>query len=308
MQIPVSGTLGLTTTPYQNIGEMENKGLELQISYREEVGGLRFNVNLAAAHIKNEITGLGGQEQILLDTYEDNIMWRLGESMNSFYGFAHEGIYQSDDEINAHLTFVDSDGSPVNPYVGLVPVPGDIKYTDQNGDRLITEDDKVIMGKPFPDWTFSSTINLEFKNFDLGLFFQGVYGINVLNQFMVTVPFHGGAAGTGAWYRDGWTPENPSKTIQRVNCDNTRFEIVSDYYLEDASYIRLKNIEIGYTVPKSITSKLELSNVRIFANVQNAFTATKLRYGFDPEKPAGITSTLQYPQTRIVSAGINLKF
>ncbi len=203
---------------------------------------------------------------------------------------------------------MDENGVSINPYVGLVPEPGDIKYTDQNGDKVIDTKDKTLLGKPFPDWTFSSTFNFEWKNFDFSLFFQGVYGINSLNQFMVTAPFHGGAAATGAWYRNGWTKEKPSKTIQRVNSDPTRFEIVSDYYLEDGSYIRLKNIEVGYSVPKSILSKLNLSNLRIFANIQNAFTLTKMRYGFDPEKPATTTTTLQYPQTRIISTGINLKF
>ena len=304
MQIPVSGTLGLTTLPYQNVAEMQNRGLELQLSYNGKFRGLKINANLAAAHTKNEITDLAGQEEIIFR----NLIWKEGEAYNSFYGFATEGIYQSQTEIESHLKFKDENGVDINPYAGLIPEPGDIKFTDQNGDGIINEDDKTILGKPFPDWTFSTTLNLEWKNFDLSMFFQGVAGVNSLNQFMVTAPFHGGGAGTGAWYRDGWTDENPSETIQRVNSDPTRFEIVSDYYLEDASYIRLKNIELGYSLPKSVLSKLGISSVRVFANIQNALTWTKMRYGFDPEKPSTITTTLQYPQTRIVSTGINLKF
>ncbi len=304
MQIPVSSTLGITTTPYQNAGAMKNKGFEIQLNYSGNIRAVNINANLAAAHTKNEITSLAGQGEII----SGNLIWREGEPYNSFYGYATEGIYQSQEEIYAHLTTVDSDGNDINPYAGLIAEPGDIKFTDQNGDKIINEEDKIIIGKPFPDWTFSSTLNFGWKNFDLSLFFQGVYGINSLNQGMVTAPFHGGGAATGEWYRDGWTEEKPSKTIQRVNTDATRFDIVSDYYLEDGSYVRLKNIEFGYSIPKYILSKLNISNLRIFANIQNAFTLTKMRYGFDPEKPATTTNTLQYPQTRIFSAGINLKF
>jgi len=304
MQIPISSTLGLTTIPYQNLGAMENKGYEIQLSYTGKINAVKINANLAAARTKNKITSLAGQKEIIFG----NLIWREGQPYNSFYGYATEGIYQSQAEINAQLKFKDAAGVSINPYVGLTPVPGDIRFKDQNGDGIINSADKVLLGKPFPDWTFSSTINAEWNNFDVSLFLQGCYGMNSLNQFMVTAPFHGGGAATGAWYRDAWTPEHPSKTIQRVSSDASRFEIVSDYYLEDNSYIRIKNIELGYTVPESITSKIKIAKIRVFADVQNAFTSTKMRYGFDPEKPASTTTTLQYPQTRIISAGINIKF
>lgn len=307
MQIPVSGTLGLTTTPYQNAAEMKNKGVEIQLSYSTHIKDVKVTANVSAAHIKNEITDLSGQDPIIMG----RLIWKEGEAYNSYYGLKTEGIYQSQEEINKHLKFVDGNNDGLNdlkPYSGLIAYPGDIKYTDLNGDGVINLNDRTLIGKPFPDWTFGTNLSFEWRNFDMSLFFQGVCGVNSLNQHMVTVPFHGGAAGTGAWYRDGWTEKKPSKTIQRVHSDPTRFELVSDYYLEDASYIRLKNLEIGYTVPASILDELGIQNLRVFANIQNAFTLTKMRYGFDPEKPSTVTSTLQYPQTRIISAGINLKF
>lgn len=309
MQIPVSGTLGLSTTPYQNAAEMKNTGFELQLGYTARIKEVKLTANLTASHVKNEITNLSKQSPIILG----RLIWKEGEAYNSYYGLETEGIYQSEAEIKSHLKFVDEnkDGvNDINPYAGLVAYPGDIRYKDRNKDGLITLDDRdrTIIGKPFPDLTFGANLNLEWRNFDMSLFFQGVTGVNSLNQHMVTAPFHGGEAGTGAWYRDGWTEQKPSKTIQRVNSDPTRFEIVSDYYMEDASYIRLKNLELGYSIPKSVLEDVGITSLRIFANVQNAFTLTKMRYGFDPEKPSTTTSTLQYPQTRIVSAGINLKF
>ncbi|CAL1519685.1 TonB-dependent receptor [Chitinophaga sp. MM2321] len=320
MQIPVSSTLGLTTTPYQNVGKMRNKGIEMNVKYTGSLGPVGLNVNVMASHVQNRVSDLAGRNPII----NGDLIWKEGYPYNSFYGFQTEGIYQSQEEINNHLIVKNKDGDQVNAYAGLIPVPGDIRFKDQitedtNGDGIpdsrdgvINEDDKVIMGKSYPDWTFSSTFAFDWKGFDISLFFQGVYGINSLNQGMVTAPFHGGEANTGAWYKDGWTAEHPSKTIQRVYSDPSRFSIVSGYYLEDASYLRLKNVEVGYTLSDQWIRKIGLnpgnSRLRVYANIQNAITWTRMRFGFDPEKPAGIVNTLQYPQTRIYSMGVNVKF
>ncbi len=315
MQIPVSSTLGVTTLPYQNVGEMKNRGMEYKLNYQTNFREVKFNATVTASKTKNKITDLAGQDPII----HGNLIWKEGEAYNSFYGLQTEGIYQSQEEIDDHLIFTDNDGTPINPYVGLKPVPGDIRFQDQltidlNGDGImdardgvINDDDKVLLGKPYPDWIFSTNLGFEWKNFDFTIFLQGVYGVESLNQGMVTSPFHGGAANTGAWYRDAWRPDNPSKTIQRLSSDPTRFEIVSAYYLEDASYIRAKNIELGYTFPKHLINRLGISGIRIYASMQNAFTLTNMRFGFDPEKPGTTTNTLQYPQVRISSIGVNIK-
>ena len=303
MQIPVSSTLGLSSIPYQNVGAMQNQGIEIQIGYSAKIKDIKFKANVTLNHTTNKITSLHGQDQIIFG----NTIWKVGQPYNSFYGYQTEGIYQSQEEINKQLVFTDNTGQSINPYAGLTPYPGDIRFKDQNGDHIIDSKDKVLIGKPFPDWTFSSAFDFDWRGFDLSLFLVGVSGVNSLNQFTITSPFYAGGA-TGVWYRDGWTSKNHSNTIQRVSSDPQRFGIVSDYYLENASYIRLKNIEIGYTIPNSDLLKLNIKNLRLFANVQNAFTLTKMRFGFDPEKPSSTTSTLQYPQTRIYSAGISLKF
>ena len=315
MQVPVSSTLGVTSLPYQNVGEMKNRGMEYKLNYQTNFKQAKFNATVTASKTKNKITDLAGQDPII----HGNLIWKEGEAYNSFYGLQTEGIYQSQEEIDNHLIFTDDDGTSINPYVGLKPVPGDIRFQDQltidlNGDGImdardgvINDDDKVLLGKPFPDWIFSANLGFDWKNIDFTIFLQGVYGVESLNQGMVTSPFHGGGANTGAWYRDAWRPDKPSKTIQRLSSDPTRFEIVSAYYLEDASYIRAKNIELGYTLPKHIIDRLSISGIRIYASIQNAFTLTKMRFGFDPEKPGTTTNTLQYPQVRISTIGVNIK-
>lgn len=315
MQVPVSATLGMSTVPYQNSGKMQNKGLELMLRYNEQIGQVHASINGSVSYVKNKIKSLAGKDEIVYKT----TIWRVGEPFNSFYGLQTEGIYQSQNEINNHLIF-NQNGTSVNPYMGMTPLPGDIRFKDQltvdtNGDGkpdardgIINGSDKTILGQSFPNWTFSTTLTAEWKGFDIALFFQGVAGIRSLNQGMITFPFHGGEANTGAWYKNSWRPDSPSKTIQRLCSDPGRWEITSQYYLEDASYLRLKNLDLGYTLPKSISNHLGAGSViRFYVSLQNLFTITNMRYGFDPEKPAATTNTLQYPQTKIYSLGVNIK-
>lgn len=299
MQLPLSSTLGLSTLPFQNAAAMENKGLEVLINYKGQIKDVKINANITASHTTNKITDLAGQDPIIFG----DLIWKEGEAFNSFFAYKTEGLYQSQADIDSHLSSTSG-----NAYAGLVAQPGDIKFTDINEDGVINADDKTLIGKPYPDWIYSANLGFEWKSFDLNLFFQGVSGVNSLNQGMVTAPFHGGSAGTGEWYRNAWTPENPNTNVQRLYSEPNRFDIVSDYYLEDASYLRLKNITVGYKIPKKILDVLSLSHARVYGNIQNAFTWTKMRYGFDPEKPSTTTNTLQHPQSRIYSIGLNLNF
>lgn len=317
MQVPVSSTLGMTTVPYQNAGKMRNKGIELILRYNDRFGDIGTHFSMSAAHIKNEVKNLAGKEELIMG----NNIWRVGQPFNSYYGLQTEGIYQNQGEINNHLIFSNQNTS-VNPYMGMTPVPGDIRFKDQinmdtNGDGVldsrdgvINTNDKVVLGQSFPKWTFSANLGFDWKGVDVSIFLQGVAGIKALNQGIITVPFHGGEANTGAWYKDRWTPENPSQTVQRLFSDPNRSEIVSSYYLEDASYLRCKSLDIGYTLPRSVLQNIFNANssVRFYVSMQNLFTITRMRYGFDPEKPSSTTNTLQYPQSKIYSFGVNLKF
>lgn len=317
MQVPVSGTLGMSTVPYQNAGKMQNRGLEMTVRYNDRFGKVGTHFSASATRVYNKVQDLAGKDELIMSDH----IWRVNEPFNSLYGLQTEGIYQSEEEIKNHLIF-SKNGTALNPYMGMKPEPGDIRFVDQltidtNGDGIpdtrdgvINEDDKVIIGNTFPKWTFSATLGFEWNGFDASIFLQGVAGMKALNQGIITVPFFGGESNTGAWYKDRWTPERPSQTVQRLYSEPGRSEIVSEYYLEDASYIRCKSLDLGYTVPKKVLKKVfkNTPSIRVYVSLQNLFTITDMRYGFDPEKPSHLTNTLQYPQAKTYSFGVNMKF
>lgn len=317
MQVPVSGTLGMSTVPYQNAGKMQNRGLEMTVRYNDRFGKVGTHFSASATRVYNKVQDLAGKDELIMSDH----IWRVNEPFNSLYGLQTEGIYQSEEEIKNHLIF-SKNGTALNPYMGMKPEPGDIRFVDQltidtNGDGIpdtrdgvINEDDKVIIGNTFPKWTFSATLGFEWNGFDASIFLQGVAGMKALNQGIITVPFFGGESNTGAWYKDRWTPERPSQTVQRLYSEPGRSEVVSEYYLEDASYIRCKSLDLGYTVPKKVLKKVfkNTPSIRVYVSLQNLFTITDMRYGFDPEKPSHLTNTLQYPQAKTYSFGVNMKF
>jgi hypothetical protein len=271
---------------------MKNTGWELGLGYHDTYfEDLRLDVIVNLSHFNNEVLDLSGLGPI----YGDYTVLREGDPYYSFYGYEVEGIFQTTDEIAAA------------PSQSELPKPGDIRFKDQDGDGKITLDkDRVIIGKQVPDLLYSFTINLAYKGFDFSTFFQGVSGISAYSSLELVSPFFNGASG-GKWLLDRWTPENPSTTEQRVYLDSKRQGIASEYYLEDASYFRLKNIELGYSLPKTILSKAGIKGLRAYLSIQNAFTITDYR-GFDPEKSAGNTRTDAFPQVRISTLGLSLSF
>ena len=238
-----------------------------------------------------------------------------GYAINSFYGYVQDGIYQISD-----FTW-QNNSDPSIPYAdrqyklkdGVVrvtdfnPVPGDIKYKDLDSDGLVDQThDRKVIGKQFPDLTYAWSLNLSWKNFDFGMFWQGVQGINGYTYYEIATCFSG-FANLGRWWLDRWTPENPSNTYPRVTTDGTRNNIHSTFYMENASYLRLKNIELGYTFDKKLLPWLGGCQVRLYGNIQNLFTITNYK-GFDPEQETSQTRAEAYPQTRVYTVGLNVKF
>jgi len=166
--------------------------------------------------------------------------------------------------------------------------------------------DRKVIGKQFPDLCYSLNINLEWKGFDFGMFFQGVQGIEGYSYYEIACPFSG-TANLGSWWLDRWTPTNPSNTMPRVTLDEYRTNVHSSFYMEDASYLRLKNIELGYTINPTIMSKIGFNSIRVYGNIQNAFTITKFK-GFDPEQTKDQTRAESYPQVRVMTVGVNVNF
>ena len=289
------------SAPYVNAGEVQNKGIEASLTYRKTFSnGLKFRTTLNASHIVNKITKMNAPEQL-----NSPKAIKVGAAINSFYGYEMDGIYQISD--------FDYSGGVYTLKPGVVSVsnynaqPGDIKFKDLNGDGVVDNNhDRAIIGKQFPDLTYSLNLNLEWKGFDLGAFFQGVQGIQGYFYYEIACPFSG-VANLGSWWKDRWTPTNPSNTMPRVTLDEYRTNVHSSFYMENASYLRLKNIELGYTINPKIISKIGISSIRVYGNIQNAFTITKFK-GFDPEQTTDQTRAEAFPQVRVMTMGINVNF
>ncbi|MCW3804746.1 TonB-dependent receptor [Plebeiibacterium marinum] len=289
------------SAPYVNAGEVQNKGFEASLTYRKTFSnGLKLRTTLNASHIVNKITKMNAPEQL-----NSPKAIKVGYAINSFYGYEMDGIYQvSDFDYDGTTYTLKPDVVSVTNYVAQ---PGDIKFKDLNGDNVVdANNDRKVIGKQFPDLTYSMNINLEWKNFDLGMFFQGVQGIEGYLYYEIASPFSG-VANMGTWWKDRWTPDRPSNTLPRLTLDEYRTNIHSSFYMEDASYLRLKNLELGYTLSPGIISKIGLSSVRVYGNIQNVFTITDFK-GFDPEQTVDQTRAEAFPQVRVMTMGINVNF
>ena len=312
MQTPIPLTMGNLSAPYVNAGKVSNKGIEALIGYRKNFeNGLKLRTSLNLSHIVNKITDLNGASPIISEPKAQ----MEGYAINAFYGYEMDGLYQisdftwqnnSDPNIpHEQRNYVLKDG--VVSVANYTAQPGDIKYKDLNGDGKVTmEDDRTIIGKQFPDLTYAWQLNLEWKNFDFSMFWQGVQGINGYTYFEIACPFSG-FANMGDWWLDRWTPDNPGAKYPRLTLDGTRNNIHSTFYMENASYLRLKNIELGYTFDKKLLPFMRNCSVRLYGNIQNAFTITNYK-GFDPEMEVGETRAQAYPQVRIYTIGLNVNF
>ncbi|TKT88859.1 TonB-dependent receptor [Dyadobacter frigoris] len=298
MPIPLTLALG---NPYVNAGEVQNKGIEAALSYKKTFSnGLKFSSTVVMTHIVNRITKLDVPEEL---TSPKAI--KVGSAINSFYGYQMDGIYQlSDfDQVDGKYTLKPGVVSVAN----FTAQPGDTKYKDLNGDGVVDmNNDRKVIGKQFPDLGYSLKLNFEWKGFDLGIFLQGVQGIQGYTYYEIATPFSG-FANVGNWWKDRWTPENPSNKYPRLTLDGVRSNIHSSFYMENAAYLRLKNVEVGYSLNPKLLSRAGLGSVRVYGNIQNAFTLTKFK-GFDPEQTTDQTRAQAFPQVRVLTMGISVNF
>ena len=307
-QVPLTMALN---PPYVNAGEVQNKGFEAALTYRKTFSnGLKLRTTLNASHIVNKILKMDVPEQL-----NSPKAIKEGAAINSFYGYKMDGIYQISDftwQNNSDPSIDHADREytlkpDVVSVTNYIAQPGDIKFKDIDGDGVVDpNNDRTIIGKQFPDLTYSLNLNLEWKQFDLGAFFQGVQGIEGYLYYEIASPFSG-TANLGSWWKNRWTPENPSNTMPRLTLDEYRTNVHSSFYMQDASYLRLKNIELGYTISPRIVSRIGLSSVRVYGNIQNVFTITKFK-GFDPEQTVDQTRAEAFPQVRVMTMGLNVNF
>ncbi|QTD38474.1 TonB-dependent receptor [Polaribacter batillariae] len=299
-----SGVSGQTTF---NAASMQNKGWEASLNYRHKIGEFGFSIGGNITNVKNEILTINPDLADNADRIEidraDNIWWIRGEPINVIYGHQFAGVFQSQEEI---------DNGPDHSFIGN-PAPGDIKYTDQNGDGVIDLDDRVVLGNRNPEWYYGVNLNLDYKGFELSALLQGT-GNAYANLSRETGPFP--FAGLRSYWLDAWTPENPNNKIPRVWVDRRGYNGNSiersgkynSFWMKNIKYARLKNIQIAYNFPEETLEKTFLTGARIYVNGQNLFTFTSLK-DFDPERNTlqnHATSTL--PQSKVVTIGVNLTF
>ncbi|AYL94919.1 SusC/RagA family TonB-linked outer membrane protein [Mucilaginibacter celer] len=307
-QPPVAAVFGVSNPPFVNGGKIQNKGIELSVKYQGNLGELHYNFIANGSYIKNKIDDvLPGQQTILTGpTVRDNLVpvWlKQGYSLYSFFGYKTAGLFQSQDEVN---NYKDAAGALIQPNAK----PGDIKFQDLNGDGKITEADKTYLGTPFPKVSYGFTANFSYGPFDLSVFLQGVAG----NKLFNAVKYTGLNASIQNYNlladaKNAWSPTHTNTNIPRLSASdaNGNFGNVSDFYVENGSYMRIKNVTLGYSLPKTLMTKIGVRSARLFANAQNLATFTKYK-GLDPEvgiNQNGVDLGL-YPQARIVLVGVNV--
>jgi TonB-linked SusC/RagA family outer membrane protein len=302
--MPIPSYIG-ESKPLGNVGSMVNKGVEFEINYRFEVAQVHFNIGANASYLKNKLKDLGndsGYEN--LDSYAN--VGTISRAENGycypyFYGYKTNGIFQNWNEVN---NYVNDEGDLIQPDAQ----PGDVEFVDINGDGEIDDDDRTKIGKGMPDWTFGFHINAEYKAFDLSMVFQGTIGNDIYDATRrtdlkyINLPSY-------MWGR--WTGEGTSNTIPRFSwSDDNGNWLSSDLYVNDDSYLRLKNIQIGYTLPSKLTRRAFVNSLRVYVAAENLLTFTKYE-GFDPEVGTSGGTSIGidrgcYPQARTFTFGINL--
>lgn len=308
LQYPrIPAYIGAISNPAANVADMQNKGVEVDLGYRRKFGELEFSVNANVSKIKNEVTSLGngveflsGGQSFQASSYPIT-RTAVGQPFNSFFGFKTLGIFQTQAEID---NYVNPEGDPIQPNAQ----PGDFKWADINGNGNIDGDDRTFIGNPFPEWTFGVTINMSYKGFDFMMLGQGVAG-NQIFQGLRRLD-----VSNANWQSDAlgrWTGPGTSDDYPRISTQdpNNNFTNPSDFYLEDGDYFRIKVMQLGYTLPQSISGKVGMSRARIYLMAENLLTFTKYT-GFDPEIGGGVMSIDRgiYPQARSILIGVNVGF
>jgi TonB-linked SusC/RagA family outer membrane protein len=297
----VSVLLGLGA-PTVNNGTVENKGIEISATYNKMVRngvfkGLRYSVGGYFDRTRNKLTKFGAQE------IGDYFLRREGLPYNTFYVLKAIGIFKDEAEVNASpKQFSDN------------TLPGDIKYMDADGNGKIDENDRVPIDGQFPGFEYGVNANASWKGFDFSFLGQGVANKKFYTEYWGVQPFFQGSAPTKQYLKDMWTEDHTDAKAPRLyyqNLGGSKNSRRNSWFLKDASYFRIKNITIGYTLPESLTSKVRLSKVRVYFSGDNLLTITKFQ-GLDPERDVtdnyGNGRDCQYPQNKVYSFGINVEF
>ncbi|MDF9795430.1 TonB-linked SusC/RagA family outer membrane protein [Catalinimonas alkaloidigena] len=302
LQLPIPVTIGLNA-PFQNAGQVKNAGWDLGLGWRNNAGEFSYSINANVSNVINEVTDLVGTGPYI----SGSSIIREGDPINSIYGYQSISYFQTQEEI---------DNAP-QQFGALAP--GDIRYVnmlteDTNGDGVpdevddaINSEDRVIIGNPFPRLTYGLNISLDYKGFDLSVFAQGVGKKDLYLSGDAVWAFQN-AGKIQDWHLDYWTPENPDAAHPRLvaTTSHNNYE-TSDFWVWNASYLRLRNLTLGYTFSDQVIQNDFLDNLRVYFSGQNLFTIDNMPQGIDPEAPNG-TAGAAYPITSVYTFGLNLNF
>lgn len=322
LSVPLSTSLGYSVSPLANVGSMKNWGFELAAGYNYSSKDFNWNLTGTFDVTRNNVLSLATPSATIYAGANGDFggfeitRTEAGHPIQSFYGWQVEKIFQNQAEIDA-LNKKDAAGATIY-YQNDKTAPGDIKFRDINGDGKIDPSDRTYLGSFIPKFSYGLNWSGNYKNFDFTMFFQGVYGNKVYNGTKVIGQGMLRLFNATTDVLNAWTPQNTNTDVPRaISGDPNQNSRTSDRFLQDGSYLRLKNLSIGYTIPSAVISKVTkntLNKVRIYVSSQNLLTFTKYT-GYDPEVSSKYYGLLtngidygQYPQARTVMVGVNLGF
>jgi TonB-linked SusC/RagA family outer membrane protein len=306
LSIPASKVLGFSTS-LQNAGSVQNRGWEFQVMFNDKIGDFSYSISPNISFVRTKILSMPGapaKGTISGAIYDYHTINKVGYGMETFYGYKTDGLFVDQQEIDQYAT---------QP---LETSPGDIKYLDISGPngvpdgKVDSEYDLTTIGSRYPDYTYGATVAMRYKNFDFSVLFQGAAGCSgVLTRFHAQ-PFVDDAATGGqvqTWMTDRWTPQNPDKhaKVPRLMINSWRNSQSSDFWIIDASYLRIKDLQIGYNFSSSLLNKIKASTLRVYFTASNLHTFSKFYEGYDPDMRM-VTDNRYYPITSTYTFGINL--
>ena len=295
--------LGTPSFPTSNIGSTESSGIDANISFNANISSLSIASNLNFTTATNKVISINNGDKYIWGAgygipYRQIVRFEEGFSPGCFYGYVTDGLFQNQSEIDNHATQTENG-----------TFPGDIRFVDLNSDGIINDSDRTQIGDPFPDFTIGWNLNLDYKSFDLSVFTYASVGNDIYRAYERNLSYTNRFASVlDRWTGAGTSFEEPRVTFIDSNNNNR----ASDRYIEDGSYLRIKNIQLGYSFSDSVTKKLGFSQIRAYMQIKNALTLTEYS-GYDPEiSVGGVLNTGidygTYPQPRIWSLGMNFKF
>jgi TonB-linked SusC/RagA family outer membrane protein len=310
LQLPIVTSSGIRRNngPFRNAGEIRNSGFEFTVNFQNTLGELTYNIGGNFSTINNEVVSLGGGEPIIAQLSSDpnfaNTITQEGGEIGAFYGYIMDGVFASEAEVDAHAEQTGSEA-------------GDVRFLDLNNDDVINSEDRTVIGSPFPNLFYGFNADFNYAGFDLSFFFQGIQGGDIYNLLWAGINDGEGDNNATAEMLNRWTPQNTNTNVPRAIAgdpgDNDR---PSTRFLEDGSYLRLRNLQLGYNFGRTLLEGIGMQNLRVYLSGQNLFTFTDYR-SFNPD--VGILSTADrstltkgidfgtYPIPRIISLGLQFE-